>query len=315
MKKIARTACAAAAVFATTTLISSTAEAVGYTQTKYPIVLVHGISGFDKLGGVINYFYTVPYNLSRDGAKVYTASVAAFSDSETRGAQLAAQIEPWAVANGGKVNIMAHSQGAPTSRVALSLKPHRIASVTSIDGVNKGSKFADMVRGKIPVGSWIEGGLAALANAFGAIIDFVSGGGHRQDAIASLETLTTTQTLALNSRHPWGVNSSVYCGTTSENVNVKGYNVKMFSWTGTSQITNILDPLDGLLGITSLAFGSEANDGLVGKCSTYMGRVIGDYYKMNHVDAINQVLGVRSLWHDPVTLYREQANRLRNLGL
>lgn len=315
MKKINRAICASIGMLTAAAVVSPAVEAAGYTQTKYPIVLVHGISGFDKLGGVVNYFYTIPYNLSRDGAKVYTAKVSAFSDSETRGRELATLIEPWARDNGGKVNIMAHSQGAPTARVALTLKPNRIASITSIDGVNKGSKFADMVRGKIPAGSWIEGGAAALANAFGAIIDFLSGGGHRQDAIASLETLTTVKTQELNRVHGWGVNSGSYCGSTPEDVSVAGNNVKMYSWTGTSRITNILDPLDGFLGVTSLAFGSEPNDGLVAKCATYMGRVIGDNYDMNHADAINHVLGVRSLWFNPVSLYREQANRLRNAGV
>ena len=46
-----------------------------------------------------------------------------------------------------------------------------------------------------------------------------------------------------------------------------------------------------------------------------MGNVIGTQYDMNHVDAINHLLGARSLWTNPVTLYRTQANRLKNRGL
>lgn len=69
------------------------------------------------------------------------------------------------------------------------------------------------------------------------------------------------------------------------------------------------------LGITSLAFGGEPSDGLVGVCSTKMGNVIGTHYDMNHVDAINHLFGVRSLWTNPVSLYRSQANRLKNRGL
>ena len=34
-------------------------QAAGYTQTRYPIVLVHGLFGFDKLLGV-DYFYGIP---------------------------------------------------------------------------------------------------------------------------------------------------------------------------------------------------------------------------------------------------------------
>ena len=35
------------------------ASATGYTQTRYPIVLVHGLFGFDSLGP-LEYFYGIP---------------------------------------------------------------------------------------------------------------------------------------------------------------------------------------------------------------------------------------------------------------
>ena len=43
--------------------------AAGYTQTKYPIVLVHGLFGFDSILG-IDYWYRIPENLRADGAKM-----------------------------------------------------------------------------------------------------------------------------------------------------------------------------------------------------------------------------------------------------
>ena len=67
-------------------------------------------------------------------------------------------------------------------------------------------------------------------------------------------------------------------------------------------------------GIASLTFGSEKSDGLVGVCSTYLGQVIGDSYNMNHVDAINHLFGIHG-WTEPVTLYRQHANRLKNKGV
>ena len=66
---------------------------------------------------------------------------------------------------------------------------------------------------------------------------------------------------------------------------------------------------------TSLAFGNEPNDGLVGECSTKMGNVIGTHYDMNHVDAINHLFGARSWRTNPISLYRSHANRLKNRGL
>ncbi len=90
-------------------LVGAVEAQANYTKTKYPIVLVHGVTGFDTIGGLINYFHTIPWNLERDGAKVYVASVSALNDSEQRGASLAQQIVPWASANGGKVNPVSYT--------------------------------------------------------------------------------------------------------------------------------------------------------------------------------------------------------------
>lgn len=284
----------------------------GYTKTKHPIVLVHGVTGFSTIGGLINYFHEVPWNLERDGAKVYTASVSFVNGSEQRGQQLANYINSLGES---KVNLMAHSQGAPTSRVTASLIPHKIASITSINGVNKGSKVADVVRGIIPPGSAVEGGAQAIANALGDIINALSNSNNPQDGVAALETLTTPGTTALNNALGWkGVNRTA-CSGTNEDVWISGNKIKFFSWTGDNVWTNWADISDPFLGITSAAFGSEPNDGLVGVCSTKMGNVIGTHYDMNHVDAINHLFGARSAWTDPVSLYRSQANRLKNRGL
>jgi triacylglycerol lipase len=306
-----RVICSALAAVA---LVGAVEAQATYTKTKYPIVLVHGVTGFNTIGGLINYFHTIPWNLERDGAKVYVASVSALNDSEQRGASLAQQIVPWATAGGGKVNLIGHSQGSPTSRVAASLRPDLVASVTSVNGVNKGSKVADVLRGVIPAGSLVEGGANAVANALGAVINLLSGSSNPQSGIDALKTLTTAGTAALNSRHPWGVNTGSYCAQSTEVHNVRGHSIRYYSWTGNTSYTNVLDAVDPFLAITGLVFGSEKNDGLVGVCSTYLGQVLGDSYNMNHVDAINHLFGIRG-WADPVSLYRQHANRLKNKGI
>ncbi|MDP9939992.1 esterase/lipase family protein [Ectopseudomonas alcaliphila] len=302
------------AAVATLALLGAVEAQANYTKTKYPIVLVHGVTGFNTIGGLVNYFHTIPWNLERDGARVHVASVAAFNDSEQRGAELARQIVPWATAGGGKVNLIGHSQGSPTSRVAASLRPDLVASVTSINGVNKGSKVADVIRGVIPPGGGIEGGANAIANALGAVINLLSGASNPQNGINALGTLTTAGTTALNGRHPWGINNSSYCAKSTEVHNVRGHSIRYYSWTGNSSYTNVLDAADPFLAFTGLVFGSEKNDGLVGVCSTYLGQVINDSYNMNHVDAINHLFGIRG-WTEPVSLYRQHANRLKNKGV
>ena len=73
MKKYLLTAVAAATVSSQVMAMSETLE-TGYTETKYPIVLVHGFLGFDQLVGV-DYWYNIPETLQQDGAEVFVATV------------------------------------------------------------------------------------------------------------------------------------------------------------------------------------------------------------------------------------------------
>ena len=58
------------------------------------------------------------------------------------------------------------------------------------------------------------------------------------------------------------------------------------------------------------------NDGLVATCKSRLGRVIRDNYGMNHLDEGNQTIGIVNLFEtSPVTVFRQQANRLQQLGL
>ncbi|BFM14759.1 triacylglycerol lipase [Maricurvus nonylphenolicus] len=287
----------------------------GYTETRYPIVLVHGFGGFDSIGDLLDYFHKISYNLERSGATVYTAQLSPFNDSEVTGQQLADYLVNHIPAE--KVNLFAHSQGAPTARVAATFAPDRIASITSIDGANKGSPVLDILHGLIPPGSHLASVAGPVLDGLGSLLALVSGGDAKaeQDALAGIESLTIAGAADLNTRHGWGVNTQSACGKSQENIDVFGHNIKMYSWVGTDATTNVFDISDALLKLTSLAFNGEANDGLISQCSQYMGQVIYDNRHMNHLDAANQVLGVSSLWLDPVSLYRAHANRLKSKNL
>jgi triacylglycerol lipase len=275
-------------------------------------VLVHGLFGFDSLAG-FDYFYGIPQALSKSGAKVYVAQISATNSSEVRGEQLLAQVENvLAITGADKVNLIGHSHGAPTARYVASVAPQMVASVTSIGGVNKGSKVADIVRNTVPEDSVSEAIAVELASALTTIIGVLSGGSDLpQDGLSSLQALTTEGSLAFNEHYPEGVPKSS-CGD-GEWQATNG--VYYYSWTGTSTYTNVLDPADPAMFILGLTF-DEPNDGLVGRCSTHLGRVIRDDYKMNHLDEINGLLGIHHLFEtDPKTLYRQHANRLQQQGL
>ncbi|MGE3347090.1 MAG: esterase/lipase family protein [Ramlibacter sp.] len=283
--------------------------ATGYTQTRYPVVLVHGLFGFDSFLG-LDYFYGVPSALRQDGARVFVAQVSAANSTEVRGEQLLAQVKNiLAITGASKVNLIGHSHGGPTIRYVAGVAPQLVASATSIGGVNKGSRVADILRGVVPPGTLSETLVNNAAKAFVALINLGSGGTSLpQMPTAALDSLTTARTLAFNQRFPQGIPSG--CGSGAELVN----GVRYYSWTGTQPVTNLLDVSDGALGVLSLVFG-EANDGLVAACSSRLGKHLGDY-RQNHLDEVNQVVGLRDWFSvDPVTLYRQHANRLKQAGL
>src|SRR5690606_800467 len=116
-----------------------------YTQTRYPIVLVHGLFGFVSLFW-IDYFSDIPDHPRSGGAKVFVAQVSAANSTEVRGEQLLAQVRNiLAVTGASKVNLIGHSHGGPTARYVAGVAPQLVASVTSVGGVNRGSRVADVV--------------------------------------------------------------------------------------------------------------------------------------------------------------------------
>lgn len=288
------------------TALPAPSWAAGYTQTKYPIVMVHGFLGFESIGP-LEYFYGITSGLRSGGANVYVTTVSAANSPEVRGEQLLTQVKQiLAVTGATRVNLIGHSHGGPTTRYVASVRPDLVASVTSVGGVNKGSKVADILMDNAP------GVSTVVLGAVAELMSIVSGNtGKPQDAKAAMMSLTTAGSLAFNSRHPEGVPLSA-CGEGA----YQARGVHYFSWSGGKQITNVFDPLDAPLALTALAFDGEKNDGLVGSCSSHLGRVIRDDYAMNHLDEVNQTAGLVSLFEtNPVTVFRQQANRLQGLGL
>ncbi len=119
----------------------------------YPIVLAHGMAGWDKIGAAWNYFYQVAGDLGKRGERVYTAQVSPFDDSVVRGAQLAQQIEAARKMYGAcKVDVIAHSQGGIDARYAISALGlgDRVAALVTVATPHRGTPVADVALGLIP---------------------------------------------------------------------------------------------------------------------------------------------------------------------
>jgi len=294
-------------------LVSSAAVAQSdYTRTRHPVVLVHGLLGFDSLLGVYDYWYGMPSDLRSGGARVYVADVSASNFSEVRGEQLIRQLDTLRALHGhSKFNLIGHSHGGPTIRYVASVRPDLVASITSIGAPHTGSKVADALDTTLPAGSPLRPLVAGFVNALSTFIEFLSGSHDPQNALGALASLSSRGAATFNARHPQGLPSSA-CGQGASVVN----GIRYYSWGGTSVLTHILDASDPLMAAGALFFGFEQNDGLVGRCSSHLGVVLRDDYGWNHLDQVNQVFGLTSWFApNPKSVLRAHVNRLKNAGL
>jgi triacylglycerol lipase len=290
---------------------SANATSSTYTKTQYPIVLAHGAAGFDSLFGVLDYWFGIEDSLRSGGAKVYVTKVSSFNNSVQRGEQLLAQVEQIAAATGkGKVNLIGHSQGGFDVRYVLATRPDLVASVTTVGSPHKGSDVADFLADNTTPGGFSQAVLSLFADGLGVIMNLLTGTSDPQNSIAALNALTSDGAGAFNGQFPTGLPSSS-CGQGATSFQ----GIPLYSWSGVYAVTNLFDAGDYALGLSSLAFGSS-NDGLVGRCSSHFGRILRDDYVMNHLDEVNQLLGITALFAtDPVSVFRTHANRLKTAGL
>ena len=304
------------AVASEATQVTTTKVNSSYAKTKYPIVFNHGMAGFITLGTNqfgLDYFYQILPDLARNGANVWATRVSPLNSTEVRGEQLLQQVlEIRAITGAPKVNLVGHSHGGPTIRYVAGVRPDVVASLTSVAGPNKGSPVADLIIKA--EGTAVEAPLVGAVNFLSKAIVWAQGldpKSYPHDALAGGNSLSLAGSALFNSKFPLGMPTTA-CGE-GKALDQGIYN---YSFTGVGTITNLLDP-DSALKVTSLLIdGGKNNDGLVSKCSAKFGKTIRDDYNWNHLDEVNQMLGLKALFApDPVDVYRQHANRLKLQGL
>lgn len=300
------------------------------TDTQYPVVMAHGVLGWTKLFNLVDYFNGIPEELMKGGTEVYTTKTSSINNAEVRGEQLLQQVQTISAITGKeKVNLIGHSLGGIDIRYVAAIAPEYVASVTAISSPEQGSKMADWAYNKIIDGSaqsgYAEGeyNLAskatfAIFKVLGIVMDIGSGIPinelQDQDSLGAVKGLTTDYMSDFNTKYPQAMPSE-YCGQPPAQHVVN--DIPYYSLSGVGTILNPFDASDYLLKATSLPFGnSDANDGLVSACSSRIGYVIRDDYKMNHLDTVNQLFGLVAWGRaDPKALYRNQVIRLKDQGL
>ena len=287
-----------------------------YAKTKYPLVFAHGMGGWiragtDELG--VDYWYQILPDLARNGANAWATRVSPFNSSEVRGEQLLQQVdEILAITGANKVNLLGHSHGGHSIAYVSNIAPAKVASATAISSPLKGSPVADFIL-KVQ-GTPLEKPLMDMVNLVSKTITWAQGldpNSYPHDSLASAKSLTLAGSAQFNSKFPMGM-PTTSCGEGA--YQEKG--IQFYSFTGNTAVTNLLDPDSAMLATSLLIDNGRDNDGLVSRCSAKFGKTIRDNYYWNHLDEVNQLLGMKDIFApDPVDVYRQHANRLKMQGL
>ncbi len=179
----------------------------------YPIILVHGFSGWMDFGGV-EYFYNVPETLRAAGNEVFAPALPPYDGSDERARVLAAIIdEVLASTNKQKVHLIAHSQGGVDSRIVITDMGYSdvVASLITISTPHRGTRVANLARsapdGLInPAGQfmgWILGGLEGEPPSEASwLADESVADAYAPDLAAALISLSTDTMARFNETHP-----------------------------------------------------------------------------------------------------------------
>lgn len=271
--------------------------------TRYPILLMHGLSGSDTVFGE-DYFYRVTDTLEAAGIEVASPGVAAFDDSTARSFEWSAHVDDLLARGHRRVNLFGHSQGGIDARVLASPagldRGDMIASVTTFGTPHRGTPIADTVLWFFDGGLVDEAAFDVAVAVFSAILGLQADDPAFVPAMRQLSEATMAEQDVLLVDHP-----ATWYG----------------SWIGHS--CGILEPLcisrrdgevvDVLLGASYLLIWPADNDGLVPTSSQTHGVELGSQ-PADHADEIGQISDDHNEPFDHLAFYLAEVERLEALG-
>lgn len=261
----------------------------------YPIVLAHGLGGFEHLADVkqLEYFYKIPELLRDEGEVVHVTTVDPFDDSYKRGHQLLQQVKQFTSDNNwDKVHIVGHSQGGLDARYVAHHRPDLVASVVTIATPHHGTKISDIATKTIEYSN-TEKVIDALVEVLGRAL--YDKNGEKTRATEAIRQFSQPAIKEFNNRitnKPAVYYASIAgrSGSLVEQSDCESPKTPSFlnGWEYT------VDPVDSTLRATESTLdgptGTVPNDGLVrvekAKWGEFLGCVPAD-----HFDEVGQVLG------------------------
>jgi len=271
-------------------------------EGTYPIVMAHGLLGWGEestgLTSIINYWGGMDDYLRSEGVDVYAPAQPPGSSNAARGQELKEKVSYWMAANGySKVHYLGHSQGPLGVRYAVSNlgMASKTASVTSLNGVNRGTGLADGLAPLIANGT-----VSDLLETFIDLLYVVDD----SDAQAVIDSLSTEGMAIFNANTP----------------NAPG--VRYYSYGSVIYGVNLVQhPIGSLLylftGAESRAVHGFANDGFVPLSSMKWGEWKGGpdtpWYStgVDHLQCAN-TLYLGQQWFDVEGYFLKMAKNMKN---
>jgi triacylglycerol lipase len=271
--------------------------------TRYPIVLVHGFMG-SKTSPLWS-FWKVAETLRADGHVVIEANLPPFDAPANRARVLATQIDA-AIAQYGKVNIVAHSQGGLDSRYLISSLGYapKVASLTTISSPHKGTAIADKLMGFLPGGT--DSTVNTAVRALGINVSDIN-------VKAALTALSEKSSAAFNQENPdrAGVYYQSWAGVSSKtgvatSVDLAACDGKVLMHPNTMDKLGTLLP--SILANIAGHSGADINDGF----ATVEGSKHGEFrgcFPSDHMDEVGQVQDTydKATGFDHLRFYRNLA--------
>ncbi len=266
-------------------------------DTKYPVVLAHGMGAQAVIVNIVDYWWGLEDALEDEGADVYITSVNGMDSTANKAASFKEQfLEILAISGKSKANIIGHSHGTLYTRYAISNLglAGKVASYTSLSGPHQGSSVADFIFKIVPDQGW-----SLVGDTLDFVYTFVFGDDDPNSLDNGIEVTRPYMQNVFNPNCP-NVSGLYYQSYTSKIRYASNSIVLEVPW------------------LICLAY-EGANDGLVSvtsaKWGVFRGVIEGDWWSggVDHLNIVNQFFGVTPGFDAP-EFYIDMVSDLKDKG-
>jgi len=266
-------------------------------DTKYPIVLAHGMGAQAKIVNIVDYWWGIEDALEDEGADVYITSVNGMDSTANKAQSFKRQfLDILAISGKSKANIVGHSHGTIYTRYAITNLglSSKVASYTGLSGPHRGSSVADTIFNIVPNQGW-----ALVGATLDIVYTFVFGDKNPNSLENGLEMTRPYMQNVFNKNCP-DVSGLYYQSYTSKIKYVSNSLILEVPW------------------LIALYYEGE-NDGLVSvtsaKWGNFRGVIEGAWWAggVDHLNIVNQFFGVTPGFDAP-QFYVDMISDLKNKG-